>query len=61
MMNPHTSKLLADEHRRDLLAAAQHQSLVRQCSAEPRSTQQLTQRLRLRLRAIVRPRPVAQA
>jgi hypothetical protein len=60
-LHPYTSKQLADERRRDMLAQAQHQSLVRQVSAEPRSTQQLTQRLRLRLRTILRPRPAAQA
>ena len=61
MLNPHTTKLIADEHRRDMLAGAQRQSLARQVPAQPKNTQQLTQRLRLRLRAIVRPRPVAQA
>jgi len=57
MLNPHTTKLIADEHRRDMLAGAQRQSLARQVPAEPRNARQLTQRLRLSLRAITRPRP----
>jgi hypothetical protein len=61
MMNPHISKQIVDEHRRDLLANAQRQSLVRQFSAEPRSAQSLAQRLSRRLRAIARPRPAAVA
>ena len=60
-MHPHTMKQLGDERRRDMMADAQRQSLARQVSAEPRSTHQVTQRLRLRLRAIARLRPAAQA
>jgi hypothetical protein len=44
-----------------MLAGAQRQSLARQVPAQPRSAQQLTQRLRLSLRAIARTRPAAQA
>ncbi len=61
MLNPHTTKLIADEHRRDMLAGAQRQGLTRQVPAQPKNAQQLTQRLRLSLRAITRPRPAAQA
>jgi hypothetical protein len=61
MLNPHTTKLIAGEHRRDLLASAQRQSLVQQFSAEPKSAQPITQRLRLSLRAVIRPRPAAHA
>jgi hypothetical protein len=61
MLNPHTTKLIADEHRRDMLAGAQRQSLARQVPAEPGNARQFTQRLRLSLRAITRPRPAVQA
>jgi hypothetical protein len=61
MLNPHTTKLIADEHRRDMLASAQRHNQARQVPAQPRSAQQLTQRLRLSLRVIARPRPAAQA
>jgi hypothetical protein len=63
-LHPYTSKQLADERRRDMLAHAQHQGLIRQFSSEPGNAQyvqRLTQRLTRRLRAIARPRPVAQA
>ena len=61
LMNPCISSQLADERRRDMLADAQHRSLVRQASAHSGTTRQLTQRLRRHLRADARPRTAAAA
>ena len=58
-INPEISKQLASEHRRDLLADAQQQSLARQFRAEPgtaRHRQPLTYRLWRRLRPVRSPR-----
>jgi hypothetical protein len=60
LMNPHISRQLADARRRDMLADAQHRSLVRWVSIGPGSTRQLTQHLR-RLRAVARPGTAALA
>jgi hypothetical protein len=49
-MNPYISSQLADERRRDMLADAQHRSLIRRIPADPASTRQLSQRLRRHLR-----------
>jgi hypothetical protein len=58
-INPEISRQLANEHRRDLLAAAQQQSFVRQFRTEPgtaRHRQPLTNRLWRRLRPVIRLR-----
>jgi hypothetical protein len=60
-MNPYISSRLADERRRDMLADAQHRSLVRRACADPGSTWQLTQRLHRHLRVTARPRTAAVA
>lgn len=61
LTNHHFSSYLADERRRDMLAAAQHRSLVRRLSASPGTTRQLTGRLSRRLRAVAQPRTAAPA
>jgi hypothetical protein len=63
-MNPQISKQLADEHRRDLLADAQQQGLVRQVRAQrgtARHRQPLIDRLWRRVRPVTSPRLEPQA
>jgi hypothetical protein len=63
-IHPHIGRQLADERRRELLAAAQHERLVRQLrteSAAARGRQRLANRLWLRLRPVRRPRLEPQA
>jgi hypothetical protein len=62
-LNPQISKQLADEHRRDLIAAAQQESFARQFQAgsgtgngTAKQHQPLTNRLWRRLRSVIRPR-----
>ena len=58
-INPQISKQLADEHRRDLIADAQQQTLPRQLrtgSGTAKHRQPLTIRLWRRLRPVTRPR-----
>ena len=58
-LNPQITKQLADEHRRDLIADAQQQTLARQIragSGTDRHRQPLTDRLWRRLRPVTRPR-----
>jgi len=58
-LNPQISKQLADEHRRDLIAGAQQQTLARQARIASGTTthrQPLTNRLWRRLRPVTNPR-----
>jgi hypothetical protein len=58
-INPQISKQLADEHRRDLIAGDQQQTLTRQVragSSTARDRQPLTNRPWRRLRPATRPR-----
>jgi hypothetical protein len=65
-LNPQISKQLADEHRRDLVAAAQQESLARQFQAgsgtgtrtgtgTAKQHQPLANRVWRRLRSVIRP------
>jgi hypothetical protein len=61
-LNPQISKQLADEHRRDLIADAQQQTLARKAGSGTTSHRQpLTNRLWRRLRPVTRPRLEPQA
>jgi hypothetical protein len=63
-INPEISKQLAAEHRRDLLADAQHQSFVNQArtgSGTAAQREPLTSRLWRRLRPVSSPRLEPQA
>jgi hypothetical protein len=63
-LNPQISRQLADEHRRDLIADAQQQTLARQARTASGTTshrQPLTSRLWRRLRPVTRPRLEPQA
>jgi len=58
-INPQISRQLANEHRRDLIADAQHQALARQARTGSGTTshrQPLTYRPWRRLRPVTRPR-----
>ena len=63
-IDPQTSKQLADERYRELLADAQHQSFARKLQADSgtaRHRQPLTYRLWRRLRPVISPRLEPQA
>ena len=57
-MHPHLSALAADEHRRDLLRAAEHHRLVRTARDARRPHPSRNWRIRLRLPTLARLRRV---